>query len=203
MAIAFVRTGRSTSTTFAFDATGCDAIVLTVATGGTAAGLSATFNGSAMTQKVTVDVPVAGDGHAMFTLLNPTQGSFNIVISGATSPDSTVVGYSGVGAVSGGTSSTGTMSFSHNSTVAVANSWVVSSSRRRPGPVASTPGTGVTNDRTASNVAVGVGDSGPESVGTISHQWTGGGSDGSIASIVLEPSAGGATSKNLLLMNVG
>lgn len=189
MAIAFVRTGRDTATTFAFDATGCNCLVLTIATGGSATGLSATFNGDAFTSKVFVDVPVAGDGHKQLTLLNPDQGSFNIVVSGATSPDSTVVGYSGVGAVSGGTSSTGTSPVTHGSTVSVANSWVVSASRRRLGPVASTPSTGVTNDRTTSNAAVGVGDSGPEAVGTVNHTWTGGSSDMSVSSVVLEPGA--------------
>jgi hypothetical protein len=84
------------------------------------------------------------------------------------------------------------MPFSLGFTVGVANSWVVSSSRRRPGPVASTVSTGVTNDRTNSNASVGIGDSGPESVGTISHTWSGGGSDGSIAGIVLEPAASSA-----------
>jgi hypothetical protein len=187
MAIAFVRAGRDTATTFAFDATGCDCLVLTIATGGGATGLTATFNGTSMTSKVFVDVPVAGDGHKQLTLLNPTQGSYNIVISGATSPDSTVVGYSGVGAVSGGTSSTGTSPVTHGSTVSVANSWVVSASRRRLGPVASTPSTGVTNDRTTSNAAVGVGDSGPEAVSTVNHTWSGGSSDMSVSSVVLEP----------------
>lgn len=187
MAIAFVRAGRSTATTFAFDATGCNVIVLTVATTGAAAGITATFNGTSMTSKVSVDVPVAGDGHKQLTLLSPDQGSYNIVISGSTSPDSTVVGYSGVGAVTGGTSSTNTTSVTHGSTVSVSNSWVVSASRRRAGPVASTPGTGVTNDRTSSNALVGVGDSGPESTGTINHTWSGGASDISASSVVLEP----------------
>ena len=188
MAIAFVRAGRSTATSFAFDATGCNCLVLTIATGGGATGLSATFNGDAFTSKVFVDVPVAGDGHKQLTLLNPDQGSYNIVISGATSPDSTVVGYSGVGAIGAvDPASTGTSPVTHGSTVSVANSWVVSASRRRLGPVASTPSTGVTNDRTTSNAAVGVGDSGPEAVSTVNHTWSGGSSDMSVSSVVLEP----------------
>lgn len=188
MAIAIDANTRSTATSFSHTCTGSDLILrVVVSTAGSAAGLTATYNGVSMTQAVSVDVPVAGDGHAEFYLLDPATGSNTVAITGATSPDSNAISYTGVAAVSGAASSTGTMSFSQNFTVGVANSWVLSSSRRRPGPVASTPSTGVTNDRTNLNAAVGIGDSGPESTGTITHTWAGGSSDGSIAGFVIEP----------------
>lgn len=188
MAIAFDSNTRSTATSFSHTCTGSDRLLrLVVSTAGSAAGLTATYNGVSMTQAVSVDVPVAGDGHAEFYLINPASGSNTVAITGATSPDSNAISYTGVTAVSGATSSTGTIPFSQNFTVGVANSWVLSSSRRRPGPVASTPSTGVTNDRTNSNAAVGIGDSGPEAISTVSHTWSGGSSDGSIAGFVIEP----------------
>ena len=191
MAIAFDTASRSTSASFSATApSGANtALVAIVSTAGSAASLTATYNGVSTTGNVPVDVPVAGDGHIIFTLLNPTSGSNTFAITGATSPDTTIIFYTGVGAISGANSTTGTAPTSINMTVGVANSWVVTASRRRPGPVASTPSTGVTNDRTTLNVAVGVGDSGPEAVGTVNHAWSGGSSDMSISGVVLEPAA--------------
>lgn len=145
-------------------------------------------------------VPVAGDGHIILTKLTPTTGTNNLIITGASSPDTTILGHSGVTAVTGASSSTGTAPVTKGFTVGVLNSWVISSSRRRPGPVASTPGSGVTNDRTSGNAQVGVGDSGPEAISTVNHTWTGGASDMSVAGIVLEPSAVVASTRSTRLM---
>lgn len=195
MAIAFDAATRSVLTSFAHVCTGSNGMLIAVVfQTGSANDIAVTYNGVALSKRAYVTVPVAGDSFGIFSLANPATGSNTVALTGTGILDTTVVSYTGVASVAN--ASTGTNSGAtivQATTVGTINSWVLSAASGRTGPHALTVGTGITNDRTSANTLVGVGDSGPESVGTKNHTWNNAlTSDNASAGLEILESGGGA-----------
>ena len=177
--IAYV-TGGSGSSTVAVTVSSGQSIVVSAAQGGTANDIVVKWNTTETFTKATntyQTVPTAGDSFAIFYLLAPTAGSFNVVATGTSISGIVVAVYSGVGSIGGSTGKTQSSGSSITTTAITAtnaNSWMVSAAQGRLGPHALTPSTGVTNDRfgATTNGYASLGDSGPAS-GSITHTWTG------------------------------
>lgn len=172
MAIAFDAVTNSTSASFSHTCTGF-ARGLLVWVESPADDITATYGGVAMTKLGSVQLVVAGDWATLLSLVNPSAGSNTVAISGTTPTNgNNAVSYTGVLGFANYTSGQNVgASIALVVTVSVANSWVTTGAFGRLGPHNLTPSTGVTNDRTAGNTALGVGDSGPEGAGTVSHTW--------------------------------
>lgn len=85
--------GGDTSLNCAIDATGASCLVAFVSsnTGGGVAVGSCTFDGAAMTEVAAVDNGGPDQGARAYVLANPSQGAFNVAISGCTPGSHTIV----------------------------------------------------------------------------------------------------------------
>lgn len=192
MAIAFVAATNSASASFSHTNNG-NALVLYVENG--ANDVTATYNSVSLTKQVAQILTGAGDYITCLTLTNPATGSNTVSISGTTIGNATILSYSGVLGFANPTSGQNSgASITLAVTVSNANSWVSSCAFGRTGPHNLTPSTGVTNDRTSGSTIIGVGDSGPESAGTVNHVWNNSGSSNNTAiglEITVAPETGG------------
>lgn len=201
MAIAFDAVTTNNGTSYSHTTSGSDrALVLYVLSGG-ADNITATYNSIALTKKVTY-ADGGGNRITLLTLLTPSNGSNTVSLSGASINTSIVVSYTGVTAFSGQTSGNNTStSLTLGVTVGVTNSWVSTGGTSRVGPHDPTPSTGVTNDRSGANTLLGVGDSGPEAIGTVNHTWNNdANNENSLLGIALEPAGAAGVSAAAILL---
>jgi len=184
---------HDTGTTFSFTTSGTNIGMAFLVLSGGVDNITVSYAGNNATKEGTI-VDGGGNRLTLFSLLNADTGTNNVIVSGSDINDTIVSSWNDVDAIvnynSGQNNDT---SIDVEFSVNTEDSWVFSGGTSRTGPHNPIPDTGIVNDLTNGSTQLGAGDSGPETISTITHTWQNGvtSNQNSILGFVLEPVGGG------------
>lgn len=199
--------GTNDSFSYTTNSANCNVNVIVEGGDGAGAAYTVTLDSVSMTSQGNV-VDGGGNRVQLFTGSAASSGSHTIVVtpgSGLSVNFENITSYTGVNSLSGGgTAQNSGTSITFTPTVSIANSWVIMGGTSRTGPHNPVPSTNVVNDRTSGGTTIGAGDSGAVSSST-AFTWNNNltSNQNSFVFVVMEPSAGAATTHNLSLLGVG